>query len=81
MAEGCPGKDFRNLRAFMLKCPNCKAEVEMFTDEMKIKCPKCGEKIYRDKTPSCVEWCASARKCLGEKRWRELTSQREEDKA
>ncbi|MBG7617055.1 MAG: phosphohydrolase [Chloroflexi bacterium] len=79
MDAGCPGKDFRNLRAFLLKCPKCNAEVEMFTDEMKIKCPKCGEKIYRDKTPSCVEWCSSARKCLGEKRWRELTNQKEEE--
>jgi len=22
--------------------------------------------------PSCIEWCASARQCLGEERWKQL---------
>ena len=72
MDSKCPGQDMRNLRAFLLKCPNCGAEVEMFSDELKVKCSKCREKVYRDKTPSCIEWCASARQCLGEERWRLL---------
>jgi DNA-directed RNA polymerase subunit RPC12/RpoP len=72
MYSRCPGQDMRNLRVALYKCPSCGAEVEMFSDEMKVKCPKCGAKVYREKTPSCVEWCASARQCLGEERWKEL---------
>ena len=72
MVSKCPGQDSRNLRVSLHKCPGCGAEVEIFSDEIKVKCPKCGEAVYRDKVPSCIDWCASARKCLGEKRWREL---------
>ena len=72
MTGKCPGQDFRNLRVSLYKCPNCGAEVEIFSDEIKVKCHKCGEKVYREKIPSCIEWCASARQCLGEERWKEL---------
>jgi DNA-directed RNA polymerase subunit RPC12/RpoP len=68
----CPGQDIRNLRAALYKCPNCGAEVEMFSDELRIKCKKCGEYVYKEKTPSCIEWCPSARQCLGEERWKAL---------
>jgi len=37
-----------------------------------VKCPKCGTKVYRAQVPSCVDWCAHARECIGEERWREL---------
>ncbi len=72
MTSKCPGQDFRNLRVSLHKCPNCGAEVELFSDEIKIKCQKCGEMVYREKMPSCIDWCASARQCLGEERWKEL---------
>ena len=72
MYSRCPGQDMRNLKVALYKCPGCGAEVEMFSDEMKVKCPKCGAKVYREKTPSCIEWCASARQCLGEERWKAL---------
>ena len=72
MYNRCPGQDSRNLRVSLVKCPSCGAEVEVFSDELKTKCPGCGELVYREKTPSCVDWCASAPKCLGEERWRQL---------
>ncbi len=50
----------------------CGAEVEMFSDELRIKCRKCGEYVYKEKTPSCIEWCPAARQCLGEERWKAL---------
>lgn len=73
MTSNCPGQDMRNLRVALYKCQNCGAEVEMFSDELKIKCPKCGEKVYKEKMPSCIDWCASAKQCLGEERWQQLT--------
>ena len=72
MTGKCAGQDFRNLRVSLHKCPKCKAEVEIFSDEIKIKCQKCVEIVYRDKVPSCIDWCVSARQCLGDKRWNEL---------
>jgi DNA-directed RNA polymerase subunit RPC12/RpoP len=68
----CPGQDMRNLRVSVHKCPNCGAEVEIFSDEMKARCPKCKQMVYKEKVTSCIEWCTSARQCLGEERWRQL---------
>ncbi len=72
MAAGCPGQDTRKLRVGLYKCPNCGTEVEMFSDEVKVRCYNCKEWVYKEKMPSCVEWCASARQCLGEDRWKML---------
>lgn len=72
MFSKCPGQDTRKLRVELHKCPNCGAEVEIFSDESRIKCQKCGTIVFREKMPSCVEWCSSARQCLGEERWQQL---------
>lgn len=72
MNSRCPGQNDRNLRVELYKCPNCGAEVEIFSDELRVKCHKCGETIGRERMPSCIEWCAFARQCLGEERWRQL---------
>tara|TARA_B100000315_G_C14220372_1_gene426177 strand:- start:267 stop:497 length:231 start_codon:yes stop_codon:yes gene_type:complete len=72
MYSKCPGQDMRKLRVELHKCQNCGAEVEIFSDELKVKCPKCGQKVYKKTMPSCIDWCASARECLGEERWKEL---------
>jgi DNA-directed RNA polymerase subunit RPC12/RpoP len=72
MVTHCPGQDSRNLKVSLHKCPGCGAEVELFSDELKIKCRKCGTYVYKEKTPSCLEWCPAARQCLGEERWKAL---------
>jgi NADH pyrophosphatase NudC (nudix superfamily) len=72
MTSKCPGQDFRNLRVSLHKCPGCGAEVEIFSDEIRARCQKCGEMVYKEKVPSCIDWCASARQCLGEERWKQL---------
>ncbi len=76
MSSQCPGQDMRNLRVELYKCPNCSAKVEIFSDELKVKCPKCGKYIHKEKIPSCFDWCASARQCLGEERWKELKGEK-----
>ena len=72
MSSKCPGQDTRKLRVELYKCPNCETQNEIFSDELKIKCHKCGQYIYKEQMPSCIDWCASARECLGEARWQEL---------
>jgi len=69
MRMKCPGQDSRNLSAAMYICPNCGIEVEMFSDELRIRCHKCKEYVYKEKTPSCIDWCSSAKECLGVERW------------
>jgi NADH pyrophosphatase NudC (nudix superfamily) len=72
MISKCPGQDIQNLTSALYKCPQCGSEVELFSDELKIKCQKCGQYVYQEHTPSCVEWCPSARQCLGEEKWLSL---------
>jgi ribosomal protein S27E len=72
MVSHCPGQDSRNLKVSLHKCPQCGHEVEIFSDETRIKCRQCGAYVYRAETPSCVQWCAKARECLGEERWKSL---------
>jgi predicted RNA-binding Zn-ribbon protein involved in translation (DUF1610 family) len=50
MDNKCPGQESRNLQVSLHKCPSCGAEVELFSDETKIRCKKCGEIVYRYET-------------------------------
>ena len=72
MRSLCPGHDNRNMRVELFKCPSCGAEVEIFSNEVKVKCYQCGEMVYRERMPSCIDWCASARQCLGKERWQQM---------
>ena len=78
MAFKCPGQDLRNLKVEVYKCSDCGADVEIFSDETRARCQKCGAKVYMEKVPSCVEWCSAARQCLGEERWKALMDDKNE---
>lgn len=70
MHTNCQGQDMRSLRVSLHKCPNCGTEIEIFSDESKVHCYNCGQEVYRENTPSCINWCARAHQCLGEGRWK-----------
>ena len=72
MVNKCPGQDFRNLTVGLYRCPNCAAEVEIFSSETRARCHKCSTMVHKERLPSCIEWCAAARECLGEQRWKAL---------
>ena len=72
MFSKCPGQDTRKLRVELVRCPNCHGEVEIFSDETRVRCQKCGNMVFKEQLPTCIEWCASARQCLGEERWKAL---------
>ncbi|MCM8781011.1 MAG: phosphohydrolase [Candidatus Omnitrophica bacterium] len=63
----CPGQDKRNLKLEVISCPDCGWEVEIFSDEMKVSCPRCKGLVCRQRLPSCVDWCKAANECLGKK--------------
>jgi len=68
----CPGQDNRNLKTEVLRCLDCGYSIEIFSDEIQIRCPKCKNSVYRDRLPSCVDWCKAARQCIGEEMFRRL---------
>lgn len=46
--QHCPGfESFRNLKSFTCKCPECSAEIEIFSDEFDKthKCKSCGKPV------------------------------------
>ncbi len=64
----CPGaQKFRKPEPEFVKCPFCKGEVEIWTDEVKATCPGCGESVMKQAGASCLDWCRYAKECVGDK--------------
>jgi len=78
MGYRCPGQAGRNLKVELHKCPNCGYELEIFSDELKVTCPSCGQPVYKAAMPTCIDWCPAARECVGPERWEQLRKEREE---
>lgn len=67
MSFRCPGADrFIQPKPESFKCPDCGAEVEIWTDELKRICPKCGAVVVREGKQSCLDWCRYGKECVGE---------------
>ena len=62
--SGCQSKS-KEISIIDKVCPNCGAEIEMFSVDTEMKCEKCGYTVYND-TLSCVQWCKYARQCMGD---------------
>jgi endogenous inhibitor of DNA gyrase (YacG/DUF329 family) len=66
MIDGCPGtQKFKQPQPEEIKCPLCGREVEIWTDEFQVECPKCKKQFSRG-GQSCLDWCKGARECVGE---------------
>ena len=76
--EGCQGKP--QLQVFEKTCPNCGAEIEIFSVDTEATCEKCGFTIYND-TLNCVQWCKYARQCVGDKMYEQMMKITERQKA
>ncbi len=77
MRARCPGQDTRWRTVAEYTCLNCGTKEEIWSDELKVRCPQCGNWIYREETPSCANWCKKAKECLGEERWKKLMGENE----
>lgn len=65
MIDKCPGAAaFRTPTIIIKKCPNCGDEVELFSSDMKVDCPGCGQPVYNN-INSCIRYCKYAEQCLG----------------
>ena len=61
----CPGVDPRFLKVESRRCPHCGYEVEIFSDEIRRRCPQCKKDVYRKDLSSCLDWCRYASQCKG----------------
>ena len=74
----CPGQDMRKLTVSYHPCPECGKPVEFFSDEMRIRCPHCKTMVHKESAPSCIQWCKSARDCLGPDLYDQITGKLKE---
>ncbi|MCL4533786.1 MAG: phosphohydrolase [Bacteroidetes bacterium] len=73
----CPGSSsIKNATPEYIICTNCGNELEIWTDELQVKCPKCGTQNCRDRAPSCIDWCAQAEACFGPEVYRRFKAAR-----
>lgn len=65
--DKCPGTaSISRPELLLVKCPKCGGEVEIFSDEEKVVCDNCGVAVFREKSPSCFDWCKYAEECKDE---------------
>ena len=70
MLDGCQGKP-RTPTIIEKVCPQCGNLIELFSIDTQMPCEKCGFIAYND-TLSCVQWCAHARKCVGDEMYEHM---------
>jgi len=64
----CPGSGkFKQPQPENIKCPTCGEEIEIWTDEIQVTCPKCKNTIlHMQEGASCLDWCKYAKECVGD---------------
>jgi len=64
----CPGSQkFSQPQPEIVECSFCGAEMEIWTDEAKAKCPQCKKTVVRQRGATCLDWCKYAKVCVGGK--------------
>ena len=75
--RNCPGSgSFKNPLPESIQCISCGNEIEIWSDEMKVRCRKCGTINYKDRNLTCVEWCKFAKECLGPELYSKLMEEK-----
>jgi hypothetical protein len=66
LTEHCPGAvGLRGTPTLTIKtCPQCGADVELFSIDFKVACDGCGFIVYNN-IQSCIQWCIYAEACVG----------------
>ena len=73
LKEGCPGsKDIKQPKPEDIKCRHCGKEIEMWSDETEVKCKFCQKINLRSIGPTCLDWCAFAKECVGEAKYKRI---------
>ncbi|MDA8217560.1 MAG: hypothetical protein M0Z94_08100 [Dehalococcoidales bacterium] len=73
----CPGAaGIRDPRPEYENCPYCGYEVEIWSDEVRVRCPQCHNLVVKGRQASCIDWCEHARECIGEEAYARLVAER-----
>lgn len=76
--HNCPGsKLLKEARPDYINCPHCGYEIELWTDEVIIRCPQCHDFVIQDRGASCIDWCKHAQECVGVQKWNRLQEERQ----
>jgi endogenous inhibitor of DNA gyrase (YacG/DUF329 family) len=76
MLDRCPGTvNLRTPTLAIKKCPQCGEEVEVFSNDIAVKCSRCGFLVFND-IESCIEWCRYAKECVGDGMYNKLMAGR-----
>jgi ribosomal protein S27AE len=69
----CPGSaSLRNNITLEIKtCPQCGADIELFSIDKRATCDRCGFVIYNS-AQSCINWCRYAEQCFGTEQYQKL---------
>lgn len=79
MSFKCPGShSFSQPHPEYINCPFCKKEIEIWSDEVKAKCPGCKKVILREGGPSCLDWCKYGKECVGEETYNKYITNKKE---
>lgn len=74
----CPGsRAIRDPTPEYINCPNCGHEVEVWTHELSYPCSNCGTRVFRNRGPSCIDWCPHAEECVGAELYSKLVKERQ----
>jgi len=71
MMNRCPGSLAGTPTLKIKKCPECGSEVEVFSNDVSVKCDNCGFQVFND-VESCVQWCKYAKDCVGEELYKKF---------
>jgi hypothetical protein len=75
MLDHCPGAaNIRTPTLAIKKCPQCGEEVELFSNDISVKC-RCGFVVYNE-IESCIQWCKHAKECVGDEMYNKLMAQK-----
>lgn len=75
--QACPGsRNVTDPRPQLVNCKRCGTELEIWSDEAKVTCPKCLAVYFQEQNLTCIEWCSFAKQCVGEETYRRLMGDR-----
>ncbi len=78
----CPGsREIKQPEPEDIKCRHCGKEIEIWSDETEVKCKHCGGINTRFLGPTCIEWCAFAKECVGEEKYERLKTKPQKAKS
>ena len=77
----CPGsKRIKTPFPEEIRC-YCGETVEIWSDEASTLCKNCNKQVTREMLSTCLDWCAMAKECVGEQKYRKyLQAKKKEEK-